>query len=420
MTSIPCQVAFSVVRKAPELIVPERSHATLSRQVKQLSDIDDQQGFRFQVPLIFFYKNNPSMKGKDPIKVIKEALSRTLVFYYPLAGRLREGFNRKLMVDCTDEGVLFTEADANLKLDQLGDHEIQPPSPYLDQLLHYDDPSIIDCPLMSFQFLKAMEEMAQGTEKPSLLPVWERQLLNARESPRVTCIHHEYYDDDDSTQDFLRAMDPNENLHKSFFFGPKEIQALRDHLPLDLKKSSTFELITACVWKCRTAALEIDPDEIVRVSCAVNARGKNYNMHLTPGYYGNALAYPAVCSKAHLLCENPLEYAVELVKEAKAKMSEEYIRSLADLMVIRGRPGPIFKGNMVVSDNSRIGFEEINFGWGKPVYGGLAGAVSFISFYVKYQKSDGEIGKLVPIWLPPSSMMRFEQELNKMITQSAL
>ncbi|KAI9195514.1 hypothetical protein LWI28_015669 [Acer negundo] len=259
------------------------------------------------------------------------------------------------------------------------------------------------------QFLKAMEEMAQGAEKPSLLPVWERQLLNVRESPRVACIHHEYYDDeievdDGSTQDFLRAMDPNENLHKSFFFGPKEIQALRAHLPLNLKKSSTFELITSCVWKCRTVALEIDPDEIVRVSCAVNVYDKNYNMNLTPGYYGNAFAYPTVCSKAYVLCENPLEYVVELVKEALAKMSEEYTRSLADLMVIRGRPMPIFKGNMVVSDNSRIVFEEINFGWGKPVYEGLVEAVSFITFYVKYQKSDGQIGKFVPIWLPPSSM----------------
>jgi hypothetical protein len=275
------------------------------------------------------------------------------------------------------------------------------------------------------QFLKAMEEMAQGTEKPSLLPVWERQLLNARKPPHVTCIHHEYYDDeieddDDSIQDFFRAMDPNENLHKSFFFGPKEIQALRDRLPLDLKKSSTFELITACVWKCRTAALEIDPDEIVRVSYAVSVRSKNCNMNLPPGYYGNAFAFPAACSKAHLLCENPLEYAVELVKEVKAKMSEEYIRSVADLMEIRGRPGLITKGIWVVSDNSRFGFEEINFGWGKPVYGGPAGAVSSVSFYVKYQKSDDEIGKLVPIWLPPSLMVRFEQELNKMITQPAL
>ncbi|KAL5764639.1 hypothetical protein ACOSQ2_017233 [Xanthoceras sorbifolium] len=438
MASIPCQ-AFSIIRKAPELIVPAGRGS--GQVLKQLSDIDDEQGLRFQVPLIFFYKNNPSMEGKDPVMVIKEALSKALVFYNPLAGRLREGLNGKLMVDCTDEGVLFTEADANVTLDQLGD-AIQPPSPYLDQLLHNvpGSDNIIGCPLLSFQvtrllcggfilalrfnhtmcdaygliqFLKVMEEMVQGAEKPSLVPVWERQLLNARETPHVTCIHHEY-DETDDTQDFLTFMDPNDNDHKSFFFGHREIQALRDRLPMDLKSCSTFELITACIWKCRTASLELDSDEIVRVSCAVNVRGKNYNMHLPPGYYGNAFAYPAVCTKAHILCENPLGYAVELVKEAKAKMSEEYIRSLADLMVIRGRPKPIFKGNFGVSDNSRIGFGEVDFGWGKPVYGGVAGATSFISFYVKYQKSDGEIGKLVPIWLPRSSMKRFEQEFKKM------
>lgn len=150
MASIPC-LEFSVVRKAPELIVPAR-RAT-SRELKQLSDIDDQQGLWFQVPLIFFYKSNPSMQGKDPVKVIKQALSRVLVFYYPLAGRLREGFNGKTLVDCTDEGVLFIEADANVKLDQFGDHAIQPPSPYFDQLLHNVPGSdgIIGCPLLLFQ-----------------------------------------------------------------------------------------------------------------------------------------------------------------------------------------------------------------------------------------------------------------------------
>ncbi|KAL5833439.1 hypothetical protein ACOSQ3_017113 [Xanthoceras sorbifolium] len=142
---------FSVKRQSPELIVPARP---TPREVKQLSDIDDQESLRFQAPVIFFYKNDPSptMKGRDPVKVIREAIGRALVFYYPLAGRLREGLNRKLTVDCTGEGVLFIEADANSTLEMLGD-AIEPPCPYLDDLL-YNVPgsdAIHGCPLMLIQ-----------------------------------------------------------------------------------------------------------------------------------------------------------------------------------------------------------------------------------------------------------------------------
>ncbi|KAJ0021748.1 hypothetical protein Pint_30872 [Pistacia integerrima] len=325
--------SFKVTRQAPELIVPAES---TPQEVKKLSDIDDQEGFRFQVPVIFLYRNNhpsPAMEGRDPVKVIREALSQALVFYYPLAGRLREGENRKLLVDCNGEGVLFIEADANFSLDELGD-EIHPPFPCLDELL-YNVPGsdgILGCPLLLIQvtrllcggfilalrlnhtmcdgyglvlFLNAMEEMAQGKPTPSVTPVWQRHLLNARNPPRITHIHHECEQLDDSN-DTLHTTNPNDLDHKSFFFGPEEISFLRNHLPPRLKNSSTFEITIACLWTCRTAALQLDHNQTVRFSCITSIRNKGSGIPLPQGYYGNAFGYPAACAKAGSLCGSGL------------------------------------------------------------------------------------------------------------------
>lgn len=148
----PC-LAFHVKRCEPELIVPEKP---TPHELKSLSDIDDQEGLRFQVPFIWSYKNNsiisPSMKGKDPVKVIREALGKALVYYYPLAGRLVEGYNRMLFVDCNGEGVLFIEADADISLEKLG-NSIQPPCPFLHEVL-FDVPGsdgILGGPLLLIQ-----------------------------------------------------------------------------------------------------------------------------------------------------------------------------------------------------------------------------------------------------------------------------
>ena len=121
-------------------------------EFKQLSDIDDQDGLRFQIPVIQFYKYDPSMQGRDPVRVIREALAKTLVFYYPLAGRLREGPGRKLVVECTGEGIVFIEADADVTLEQFGD-ALQPPFPCWEELL-FDVPGsgeVLNCPLLLIQ-----------------------------------------------------------------------------------------------------------------------------------------------------------------------------------------------------------------------------------------------------------------------------
>lgn len=149
-SSPPYSLAFTVRTCQPELVAPA---IPTPHEIKLLSDIDDQEYLRFHYSIIQVYREKSSMAGKDPVEVIRQALAKTLVFYYPFAGRLREGPNRKLMVDCTAEGVLFIEADADVTLDQFGGDSLQPPFSSSQKVL-YDVPGsdgITNCPLLLIQ-----------------------------------------------------------------------------------------------------------------------------------------------------------------------------------------------------------------------------------------------------------------------------
>ncbi|KAL7000538.1 Benzyl alcohol O-benzoyltransferase [Sarracenia purpurea var. burkii] len=109
--------------------------------------------------------------------------------------------------------------------------------------------------------------------------------------------------------------------------------------------------------------------------------------------------------------------------KAKADVTEEYIRSLADLMVIKGRSHFTAVRTYVVSDVTRAGFEDVDFGWGKAVYGGPAkGGVGVIpgviSFYVPFTNKKGEHGIIVPFCLPAPVMERFMTQLHRMINNN--
>ncbi|XP_050221518.1 benzyl alcohol O-benzoyltransferase-like [Mercurialis annua] len=433
---------FKVHRREPELIAPANP---TPHEFKPLSDIDDQEGLRFHIPVIQFYRHDPSMQGKDPVKIIREALAKTLVFYYPFAGRLREELpERKLTVECNGEGVLFIEADADVSLQQFGD-ALQPPFPCLDELL-FDVPGssgVLNSPLLLIQvtrlncggfifalrlnhtmsdapglvqFMLAVGEMARGAQAPSVLPVWERQILNARNPPQVTRVHREY----DEVADTKGTIIPLDDMaHRSFFFGPTEISALRRLVPPHLRRCSNFELLTACLWKCRTMAINPDPTEEMRIICIVNARSK-FNPPLPAGYYGNGFVFPVAVATAEDLSKNPLSYPLELIRKVKENISEEYVRSVADLMVVKGRPHFTVVRSYLVSDVTRAGFGEVDFGWGKAGYGGPAkggvGAIPGVaSFYIPFKNKKGEDGIVVPICLPAQAMGIFVNELNSML-----
>ncbi|KAJ6858079.1 hypothetical protein NC652_040579 [Populus alba x Populus x berolinensis] len=233
------------------------------------------------------------------------------------------------------------------------------------------------------QFLSAMCEMVHGAQTPSIQPVWKRQVLNARNPPQVTCLHHEY---DQLVDDTTDNVPLTKKTHRSFFFGSAHISAIRGFAPLHLRHCSTFDVLTAFLWRCRTIALQPNPNDEMRILCIVNARNR-FNPPLPRGF------------------------TLELVRKAKANVTEEYMRSVADLLVIKGRPWYTMVRSYLVSDVTRAMFAEMNLGWGKPKYGGPAKG-NVASFQIPYRTEKGEDGVLVTLCLPTPAMERFVKELD--------
>ena len=265
------------------------------------------------------------------------------------------------------------------------------------------------------QLLSAIGEIARGAQAPSILPVWQRELLCARNPPRVTRRHSEYGNDGPV------VVGPTTNVpefhgevydvaHRSFVLNRKELSNIRRWIPSHLHPCSNFEVISACLWRCYAIASQANPNEQMRMQLLVNARSK-FNPPLPKGYYGNVLALPAAVTNAKNLCLNSLGYAMELIRNAKNAITEEYMRSLADLIEIT-KGQPIGLQSYVVSDITSIGFDQVDCGWDKPVYAGPAKAmpdeISIAgTYFLPYRFKNGERGVMLLVSLRAPVMERF-------------
>lgn len=98
--------------------------------------------------------------------------------------------------------------------------------------------------------------------------------------------------------------------HSSFFYGPSNISAIRNSALLHLRHCSTFEVLTACLWSCRTIALQPNPNDEMRIVCIVNARNI-FNPPLARGYHGNSTAQSVAMAPAGEISRNYLGFTLE-------------------------------------------------------------------------------------------------------------
>ncbi|KAJ4978135.1 hypothetical protein NE237_008915 [Protea cynaroides] len=386
MTELLEKEAFVVEKLEPVSVSPA---VKTMDELYFLSNLDLYQNLT--ISTLFCYKSDTRSTNNDVCEVIKQALAEVLVHYYPFAGRLAMDSDGKLVVNCTGEGAVFVEAVANCKLGLLGDIS-KSDFKMLGKLVHTcPSSSIIEMPLLVVQvtrfkcggfvlgvannhcmadgvsiveFVNSWAETARGLPI-TVLPFLDRRIMRSRQPPKIEFSHHEFYEMKDIPKSVLASKD-EVLVRKSFCFNDKKVTQLRTLAMEDgkVENCSNFTLVAAYTWRVMTEALKMEDDQQTKLVFAVNLRSK-FNPPLPKGYFGNAIFHPCCICSAGELTSKPLSFAVKLVQDAIKSVNEEYVRSAIDSYEVKGA-NPFAAFTLLISAWTKLGFLDIDFGWGKP------------------------------------------------------
>lgn len=128
----------------PILISPSRP---TPKHSLYLSNLDDQKFLRFSIKYLYLFRKSTSLD------VLKYSLSRVLVDYYPLAGRLRTSSEdeQKLEIDCNGEGAVFAEAFMDCSADDFLEVSSRPNRSWRKLLYRIETHSFLDIPPLIVQ-----------------------------------------------------------------------------------------------------------------------------------------------------------------------------------------------------------------------------------------------------------------------------
>ncbi|KAL5581411.1 hypothetical protein UlMin_013853 [Ulmus minor] len=420
---------LKVKREEPTLVSPAEE---TEKGLYFLSNLD--QNIAVIVRTIYCFKSEE--KGnEEAAEVIKKALERVLVDYYPLAGRLTISSEGKLIINCTGEGAVFVEAEADCMLKDIGD--VTKPDPETLGKLVYDIPgakNILEMPPLvaqvttfkcggfalglclnhcmvdgigAMEFVNSWGETARGLPL-TIPPYLDRTLLKAQNPPQIDYFHQEFSEikDVSSTNNLYEE---DQMLYNSFCFDPEKLQNIKNKAMEDkaLEKCSTFEVLSAFVWKARTKSLRLLPEQETKLLFAVDGRPK-FCPQLPKGYFGNGIVLTNSICKAGELLEKPLSFAVGLVQDAIKMVNDSYMRSAIDYFeATRARPS--LGSTLLITTWSRLSFHTTDFGWGEPV---LSAPVALpekeVILFLSHGKERRSINVLLGL---PAPAMKIFQEL---------
>ncbi|KAM0018665.1 putative quinate O-hydroxycinnamoyltransferase [Helianthus debilis subsp. tardiflorus] len=374
----------------------------------------------YHTPVVYFYRLNGAVNFFDT-KVMKDALSRALVAFYPMAGRFIQGQDGRVEIDCQGQGALFLEAVSDGVVDDFGDFAPQMKFLKLVPVVDYSL-GIQSYPLLVLQvtyfkcggvsltvsmhhyladgpsamhFINTWADMARGLDI-NLPPFIDRTLLRARDPPQPTFEHIEYHPD--PTMPLQVPLDETETIFSIFKLTRDQLNLLKAQSKEDGNtiNYSSFEILSGHVWKCVCKARGLQDDQGTKLDIPTDGRAR-FQPHLPPGYFGNAIFTTAVIATAG---------------EIQSKPTCDYLKSALDYLAqhLDQKPKVSYKyTNLLIISWARLLIHEADFGWGRPIFMGPTSIPLGSCYFLPSPINDGSLS--IIIGLEADQMKLFSKKL---------
>ncbi|KAH8501363.1 hypothetical protein Peur_043060 [Populus x canadensis] len=405
--------------------------------VLSLSALDSQLFLRFTVEYLFVFKARPGLDQGVITARVKAALAKILVPYYPLAGRVRAKLDgSSLEVVCRAQGAVFMEAVSDhtindfdrapryvtqwRKLLSLSVADVLKGAPPLvvqltwlrggDATLGVGLNHSVCDGIGTAEFLNSFAELATSRNRVADLkpkPIWDRHLFDPTNSSRCCSATHLEFNRVPDLCGFTSRFCNERLTPTSIIFDKRWLNelkklALSTSTPIGLTYTS-YEVLSAHVWRSWARALNLPSNQILKLLFSINIRNR-VKPSVPSGYYGNAFVLGCAQTTVKDLAEKGLGYAAMLIKRAKERVDNEYVRSVVE-SVSQSRACPDSVGVLIMSQWSRLGLERVDFGIGKPVHVGPICSDRYCLVLPVYNQPDAVE---VTVAVPASVVDKFE------------
>ncbi|CAN6360614.1 unnamed protein product [Urochloa humidicola] len=382
-------VNITVTRRSQSFVLPSVP-ASPAETTLELSAIDRVPGLRHTVRSLHVFRNNlqdsaTTRRDDDAARpaavVIRAALSRALADYRPFAGRfVGSVVAGEACVECTDEGAWFVEAVADCSLEDVNgldyplmvseedllpapEEGVDPTSiPIMMQVTEFACGGFViglvavhtlADGLGAAQFINTISEFARGMERPTVKPIWARALIpNPPKLPPGPPPSFQSFGFQHFTTDV--TSDRIADVKAEYFHATGQY-------------CSTFDVAIAKVWQARTKAIKYSLDSEVHVCFFANTR--HLLTQVLPkdgGFYGNCFYPVTVTATVEDVVTAGLLDMIRMIRDGKARLPFEFSKWAAGDVKVDPYQLTFEHNVLFVSDWTRLGFFEVDYGWGAP------------------------------------------------------